>query len=181
MDVTSIQLALRGLESGRVREARRCEVCGGLTADRKPMCEGHVDRMPQVRRILDELAAAEAHDALVELRGPEAVDLGSLAVRGVLAALWLDGPQPVARLARACGLSFDLVRAAVARLVEAGVVEFRRRATRKRPECGTVSLVADLAALDDPRGLVPAVQRMARRPRRVARGQQQELAASGVA
>lgn len=62
-----ISLKTRDLRAaGDFAEAGHCRApgCGHTTADRKPYCLHHIDRMFYARKILEELAAQEALHAV---------------------------------------------------------------------------------------------------------------------
>lgn len=89
----------RGRAAAGTREY--CRVCEKPTAERKPFCEEHLDRLPYVQKLMAEIQKrGEEEESAVKRGGHRAVDLqDSITVNDVLICLFTKGTQTVARLA----------------------------------------------------------------------------------
>ncbi len=107
---------MNGLERprpSRIREDRRCTVdgCANTTTGRKPYCIDHIDRLPYVRQLTDELARRDSP----ALRG-------SAYAAEVLDQLEQQGRATVGRLAREVGVPLKRLEPCIATLVKAGIL-----------------------------------------------------------
>lgn len=140
----------RWFPQGRPR-TRHCSAanCARATREGKPFCSEHVERLPYVQGLLDQLAAREDEEDRVRKRGTRAVDPNGLTAREILLSLWVNGDRTVARLARELNMDFETLKVYVAALKRKGLVTVKPT----RRGAGIVTLVPQVAQIEDPRFL----------------------------
>jgi hypothetical protein len=104
------KVALKYDTSGR-RDTRHCELrgCKRATTGRKPFCTDHIEHMPQVRWLRDELQRREDEWEAVRRRGARAVKMEGTTAHEVLQYLKVHGSRTIRRLAKDLSMDLELV------------------------------------------------------------------------
>ena len=119
---------LRGHETGFCR-ARGCQ---NATSDRKPYCVAHLDRLPYVRQILQELARREAEaTAALGTRRQLVLDPAGTCAREILGELATKGALTSEQLGAALRIPPRVIESYVRVLEREGLVSTRRIRSRR--------------------------------------------------
>jgi len=128
------------------RETCRVTGCGQVTSDKKPYCVDHIDRLPYVAQVRDELARREAETlAAATRRGWRGIDTTTGAAREIVHELAVKGAQTPGRLAKSVELNMDQVEGYVSALERAGIAKLVRTKRRRGGERKVVELVKKTA------------------------------------
>ena len=128
------------------RPAPKCEAngCNETTRNGKPYCTEHVELLPYVSRLIDQLDERDAELNRVLRRGPQHVDPQGITAQEIILQLKLYGGRTVARLSRDLMLDEQVVESYGRALARLGAVSIgrHRRGLLLHPE--------DLSAADAP-------------------------------
>lgn len=98
-------------ETATCSTTRTCEErgCNKTTRVGKPFCPGHIERLPYVRKLMQELADKKAEEDKVKINGRQAVRLDGLTAKELILHLSLHGERTVERLSRELQLEPDVI------------------------------------------------------------------------
>lgn len=110
------------------RPAPKCEAdgCHETTRNGKPYCTEHVELLPYVNRLMEQLEQRDAELDRVSKRGPRMVDPQGITAQEILLQLKLYGGRTIARLSRDLMLDENVVESYGRALAKLGCVSIGR-------------------------------------------------------
>ena len=138
----------RAARSGRrpLQAREHCHVpgCSHPTTERKPYCIDHLERLPYVRELQEQLAQRDAEEvAATAKKGWKAVDIVGSRAREIVDQLSVKGAQTPKRLAITVEMRPSSLEAYLAALERAGLVKTLTLGSRRGTPRRVVTLTPD--------------------------------------